>query len=113
MSTKYKNAFKCHKCPQSNDEDGCPMWWEIMETNIQTGEEKLTKDCGFQLMPKFLLETMKSGNRAAESAESHRNETVSELSRLVLATQSVSDYLKHHNQGNPQLRDDSTNNSTD
>lgn len=93
--SNYKNAFKCHKCPQSNGSDGCPMWWEILEHNVQTGEDRITKDCGFQLMPEFLRQTMATSNRAAQSAQSHRNETVKELHKLVQTTGIVAQRLAH------------------
>lgn len=49
----YKNAGKCHKCPQRNDEQGCPWWWEYVQTNIATGEEKVVKQCGKAALPCF------------------------------------------------------------
>ena len=67
----YKNAFKCYKCPQSNDEKGCPMWWEITETR---GEEvKITKACGYTLMPMFLLEVVKASGQSTAASNQSRN----------------------------------------
>jgi hypothetical protein len=69
----YKNAFNCKKCPGNNTPDGCPMWWEIVETNLQSGEERITKDCGYVLMPRFMTATIQAGNRPAAAIESFRN----------------------------------------
>ena len=85
----YRNAWKCRKCPQSNGEDGCPAWCEYVETNPSTGEEKLTKECVFQALPKFLVHAVAAANQAAQSADSHRNEV---LSAMALASRH---YLKH------------------
>jgi hypothetical protein len=70
----YKNAFKCHKCPQSNGEDGCPAWNEIIMTNIQTGEDKITKGCTFQLMPFIMTEAIKASNTSANTFAAIKNE---------------------------------------
>ncbi len=78
----YKNAFKCKKCPQSNNENGCPMWWEIIETNTETGKERVRKACGYILMPLFLTEVIKASNRPAAAIEATRNALVESLTRL-------------------------------
>jgi len=62
----YKKAFKCNKCPQSNDENGCPVWTEMIQQNLQTGEERIQKMCGFQAMPIYMVEVIKASNRPAE-----------------------------------------------
>jgi hypothetical protein len=63
----YKNAFKCKKCPQSNKEDGCPAWNEIIMTNTTTGEQKVDGGCFYQVMPKLLIESIKSSNVSANT----------------------------------------------
>lgn len=64
---KYKNAFKCDNCPESNGEDGCPAWNEIIMTNTQTGEDKIVKGCNFQLMPFIMTEAIKASNTSANT----------------------------------------------
>jgi hypothetical protein len=70
----YKNAFKCRKCPQSNKEDGCPAWNEIIMTNPQTGETKVEADCFYKMMPALLVESIKSANVATSTHADIRNE---------------------------------------
>jgi len=60
---KYKNAWKCQKCPESNDEKGCPGWTELIEMNVETGQERVTKECLFQMMPRLMVEVIKASNR--------------------------------------------------
>ena len=79
----YKNADKCHKCPQTNGESGCPWWWEYMETNIATGQERLTKLCGKAALPVFMTEVIKASNRPAAAVESTRNEIVKGFEKLA------------------------------
>lgn len=79
---KYKNAFKCTKCPESNGENGCPVWWEIIEENVETGKERINKACGFTLMQMFLLEVLKASNRPAAAVESMRNDLVKGIGGL-------------------------------
>jgi len=74
VSGTFKGAFKCSKCPQQSGDKGCPLWWEILYTNIKTGEEVLKCGCGFVLMPLMLMETLKSGNHAAEAAYRFRED---------------------------------------
>jgi len=70
----YKNAFKCKKCPESNKEDGCPAWNEIIMTNSQSGETKIQSGCFYQMMPALLVESMKSSNVAASTHAEVRND---------------------------------------
>jgi len=78
----YLNAENCKACPKRNDEQGCPWWWEFMETNISTGQERLTKQCGKAALPVFLTEVIKASNRPAAAVESTRNEIVTGFERL-------------------------------
>lgn len=80
---RYKNAFNCKKCPERNDEQGCPVWWEVVECNLQTQEERLVKACGFSLLPKYLTEVIKASNRPAAAVESCRNEIAQGFGNLV------------------------------
>lgn len=77
----YKNAWNCKRCPQSNGPDGCPAWTEFMQTSVATGEERLQKECLFQALPVFMIETIKAVNRPAAAMESTRNELASQLQR--------------------------------
>lgn len=70
----YKNAFKCRKCPQSNKEDGCPAWNEVIMTNSQTGETKVEAACFYTMMPALLVESIKSANVATNTHASIRTE---------------------------------------
>lgn len=76
-----ENSFKCHLCPQKGGDGGCPMWWEVMYTNITTQEEQLVKGCGYTHMPRFFMEVIKASNRGAASTESMRNTVHEEVQR--------------------------------
>lgn len=70
----YKNAFTCKKCPQSNNESGCPMWWEFIQTDTSNHREQLTKMCGYQALPLYLIEVIKASNRPAAEIGAMRGE---------------------------------------
>lgn len=91
---KYKNAMKCHKCPESNDEKGCPCWTEIIETNSETGQERINKNCLFQLMPSLMVEVIKASNRPAAEMSAMRGEVVSNIQQLsqVITHQALIDH---------------------
>ena len=78
----YTNAFNCKRCPQRNDEKGCPAWWEWVEEST-TGEQRLSKRCGWQAMPEFLVQVIRASNRPAAAIESTRNEIVQGLGRMA------------------------------
>lgn len=69
----FKNAFKCKACPESNSEQGCPCWTELIMENSDTGEKKTEKGCYFQMMPKLMLESVKAANVSSEHACQMRN----------------------------------------
>lgn len=79
----YRHAFECRKCPKRNDSEGCPAWWEWVEANPVTGDERLRRDCGWQAMPSFLTEVIKASNRPAAAVESTRNEIATGFGRLA------------------------------
>ena len=79
MARSYRNAWKCRKCPGTADENGCPAWAEYVERNPHTGEERVTKECVFQALPKFLIHTMAAAGQAAATMDRHRNEIVTAL----------------------------------
>ena len=82
---RYKQAFKCHKCPERSDENGCPAWNEIIMTNVQTGEEKITKGCNFQLMPFIMTEAIKASNTSANTFSAIKNEIARGYSLIARA----------------------------
>lgn len=83
MAQNYKKAFKCSKCPQSNDENGCPAWNEIIMTNVQTGEDKLVKGCNFQLLPFLITESIKASNVSSNTSADIKNEVAKGFAALA------------------------------
>ena len=79
MAARYRNAWKCNKCPQSGDEDGCPAWAEYVERNHETGADRITRECVFQALPKFLIHAVAAANQAAATMDGHRNEMVAAM----------------------------------
>ena len=79
---KYKNAWKCHKCPESNTEKGCPCWTELIEVNAETGQERVNKNCLFQLMPNLLIEVIKASNRPAAEMSAMRGDVINKIQQL-------------------------------
>lgn len=77
----FKNAFNCKKCPECNDEKGCPMWWETVWEKPD-GEVKIIKACGYTQLPLYLIELIKASNRPAAAVESIRNELDVKLEKL-------------------------------
>lgn len=72
---KFLKAFKCHKCPENNTEQGCPAWMELTLTNPE-GAIKIQKGCFYILLPVMLIEVIKASNRPAAAIESMRNAMV-------------------------------------
>ena len=73
-------------CPQNNDPargNYCPIWWEASLVNVQTGETALRKECGWSLLPVFLIEVIKASNRPAAAIESTRNEIAEGLTNVA------------------------------
>lgn len=86
----YKNAFVCKKCPQSNNEQGCPMWWEFMAMDVASQKQELKKMCGYQALPVFLTEVISASNRPAaeigmlrSEAERQKDEIVAGMGRVT------------------------------
>lgn len=63
----YKNAFKCHKCPQSNKENGCPAWMEVIMTEKESGQVKNVADCSYVLLPRIIIENTAAADRVTEN----------------------------------------------
>ena len=88
-------------CPRNNDPKRgkyCPAWLEYTETNVQTGEERITKECSFQAIPRFFVETIKASNRPAAAMESSRNEIARGFQELNSQVQRIPALLveNHH-----------------
>ena len=90
----YKNALNCKKCPQSNDEKGCPVWLETTMTNVQTGENILQKGCGFQMVPLLLVSLAKVEDTRAGEISQMRKEVVERVGDISLM------YLDKHVKAN-------------
>jgi len=78
----YKNAFKCDKCPGSNDEDGCPVWLETIMTNTQTLEIKSVGQCGFQSLMKIVIDNTKASDILTENITSLPKRLVTSLNEF-------------------------------
>lgn len=83
VGTNYQNAENCNACPKRNDEAGCPFWWEWIETNISSGQERLRKQCGKSAMQVFMVEVIKASNRPAAAVEDTRNQIVKGFENLA------------------------------
>lgn len=81
----YKNAFKCKKCPETANETGCPLWWEVILTETETGEQKIHKGCGYRLMPQMLALTCKQAMHTTYAAYDMRNKVVKNVGKVVTA----------------------------
>ena len=79
----YKKAFICKKCPQSNGENGCPMWWEFMATDVSSQKQAIKKMCGYQALPTFLTEVIIASNRPAAEISAMRCEAEDQKDALV------------------------------
>lgn len=80
----YKNAFKCRKCPQSNDEKGCPVWWEQVWEEEDTKEQVLTSGCGFVLAQNLILDVVKQGFGARAEVNEMRKEVVNGVEQATV-----------------------------
>ena len=80
----YKNAFKCRKCPQSNDEKGCPVWWEQVWEEEVTKEQVLTSGCGFVLAQNLILDVVKQGFGARAEVNEMRKEVVNGVEQATV-----------------------------
>ena len=71
---RYKNAFNCKKCPQSAEEDGCPVWWEQLWKDQVSGEQVINKGCGFNLAQSLLVAVASEARRPASEISAMRKE---------------------------------------
>lgn len=80
------------ECPRTNDPEAkryCPAWQELAETNVQTGEERIIKDCWFRIAPRWLTEVVRASNRPSAAVESLRNEMTMGLVQLAMSRQQL------------------------
>ena len=83
---KFKNALNCKKCPGTAEQpNGCPIWWEILMTNDITGEKKVEKGCGFQLLPQLLTFAIKESMHTTYAAYDMRNKVVKNMGKVIQA----------------------------
>lgn len=79
-------------CPRNSDPQRgkyCPAWTEYAETNIQSGEERIKRECMFQAMPRFMIECVRAANRPAAAMESSRNEIARGFEELNQRVQKI------------------------
>jgi len=81
----YKNAWKCKKCPETNNDKGCPMWWEVVMKNDETGETKVEKGCGFQLLPQMMALVSTNSLHSVAASYDMRNKVVKNVGRVITA----------------------------
>lgn len=88
MSTRFKKAFKCKNCPQTNTENGCPMWWEIVMENDKTGEQRVDKGCGYQMLPQMMANISSKSLHAAAASYDMRNKVIKNAGMIIRAINS-------------------------
>lgn len=82
----HTHAFQCERCPRNNDPErgpSCPAWWEWTAENVQTGESRIERMCGWQAMPRFLTEVIKASNRPAAEIGACRQQIAVGLARIA------------------------------
>ena len=84
---RFTNAFKCKKCPETSNENGCPMWWEVILTNDDTKAQKVLKGCGYQLLPEMLAMTCQQAMHTTFAAYDMRNKVVKNVGKVIQAVQ--------------------------
>lgn len=82
---RYKKAFKCSRCPERNDEYGCPMWWEIILKNNDTDETKVTKACGFTQLPQMLALISTDTMHSIAASYDMRNKVIQNVGKVIVA----------------------------
>lgn len=68
---KNKNGcFDCDNCPKTNDQEQkryCVAWLEMVETNSQTGEQRVSKSCGIPQIFRLLVQNTAANDRVTEN----------------------------------------------
>lgn len=71
---KNKNGcFDCDNCPQTNDRTQkrfCVAWAEFVETNRETKEVRVKKDCGIPQLFRLLIENSAAADRVTANLTS-------------------------------------------
>lgn len=83
-----KDAVNCRRCPRDGSRDGsrgCPLWWKTVQTEVETGRERIWEECGLVQLPVYLVEVIKASNRPAAAVESMRNEMALGIERVARA----------------------------
>jgi hypothetical protein len=82
----------CERCPHRYSKAGCPCWITekngFLETNIQTGEERIVTGCFYEVMPKLMMHVVQAANRPAAAVESTRNE-------IAQGFQEIGKHMRH------------------
>lgn len=81
---RHRKAWRCHRCPESSGEDGCPAWAEYVERQPETGAERIVRECVFQALPKLLIHTVAASNQAAATTDHHRNDILRAIATTAL-----------------------------
>ena len=81
----FKNAWKCKKCPETSNENGCPMWWEVVMKNDETGQTKVTKGCGFQILPQMMALVSTNSLHSVAASYDMRNKVVKNVGKVIHA----------------------------
>jgi hypothetical protein len=74
----WKHAFDCKRCNKDTRTD-CPCYVEWIETNGQTGEQRIKKGCVFQILPELLIANTKSSDGLHNITSSLRNELIERM----------------------------------
>lgn len=82
---KYKNALNCKRCPQTNDETGCPVWWEQVWIDKDSGKQALKKGCGFFMVQDLIMDVVKQGFGARAEVSAMREEVVNGVEKATVA----------------------------
>lgn len=96
------------RCPRNNDPERgayCPAWTEYAETNAATGEERVTKECMFQALPRFMVEVVRASNRPAAAVESTRNELAKGFAEVTQAMHRMPEVMAQRQIGRDGYRD--------
>lgn len=103
MASEPKCPIAGMVCPRNNDPSKgkyCPAWTEYTETNHQTGEDRIQKECMFTAMPKFMAHTLAAANRPAAAIESTRNELAEGFNKVANVMQTFPQLQQEKNNGN-------------
>jgi hypothetical protein len=96
---KTPNPNTCKFCPYKYEE-GCPDWvdesWGLVETNIQTGETRLTTGCLKHIIVRTLGQMFAACNRPAAAIESTRNEIVVGFTKVAEALNKQQEYINNN-----------------